>query len=416
MQDVSSLASGEIKGSMMAAATNKSGENGLLGSLERKLEEEPQRIAEARKKGKKVVGYFGPYVPEELILAAGMHPVHLAFGGELEPALAGEAFLKPYSCAYARACLGYRTLSTNPYYNAVDAVCVAYTCDSMRRVQEYWAKYFGVPSFPLGVPQTHDRLRTKPQAVEYFKNELKLLRRRLGEFSGNEIKDKEIYQAIALCNQIREKLWAFYEYPLDGRSPIQWREVLQISHAGFLMDRTDYLRELEKIGRDLERRSLEDIPYDKRARLMICGSIIGIGDNKVPDIVTQAGGNIVADSVCTGAMFSRKRVSTFGFIGNPMEALAERYLYNFPCPFMTARQARINNIVKVARDYRVHGLIYYNLRYCDTWRADFKFISDALYKELSVPALLIETEYSPDDTGVIRTNVESFIEIIGGRT
>jgi len=83
---------------------------------------------------------------------------------------------------------------------------------------------------------------------------------------------------------------------------------------------------------------------------------------------------------------------------------------------MTARQARINNIVKVARDYRVHGLIYYNLRYCDTWRADFKFISDALYKELSVPALLIETEYSPDDTGVIRTNVESFIEIIGGRT
>ena len=147
---------------------------------------------------------------------------------------------------------------------------------------------------------------------------------------------------------------------------------------------------------------------------MICGSIIGIGDNKVPDIVTQAGGNIVADSVCTGAMFSRKRVSTFGFIGNPMEALAERYLYNFPCPFMTARQARINNIVKVARDYQVHGLIYYNLKYCDDWRADFISVKDALYKELSVPTLLIETEYSPDDTGTIRTNVEAFIKMIEG--
>ena len=64
----------------------------------------------------------------------------------------------------------------------------------------------------------------------------------------------------------------------------------------------------------------------------------------------------------------------------------------------------------------MHGLIYYNLKYCDTWRAEFKFIKDALYKELSVPTLLIETEYSPDDAGMIRANVESFIGMIGGRT
>lgn len=393
---------------------NMNSGNGLLSSLKGRLEEEPGRIAEARKRGKKIVGYFGPYVPEELILAAGMHPVHLAFGGELEPALAGEAFLKPYSCAYARSCLGYRTLSTNSYYAAVDAVCVAYTCDSMRRVQEYWAQYFGVPTFALGVPQTHDRLRTKPQAVEYFRNELQLLRKRLGEFSGNKIRDKEIYQAISLCNLIREKVWALYEYPLDGRSPIEWRDALQVSHAGFLMDRTDFLGELEKISGDLQRRSLEDIPYDKRARLMICGSIIGIGDHKVLDIVKQAGGNIVADSLCTGAMFSRKKVKISGVMGNPMDVIAERYLYNFPCPFMTDIRMRVNNIIKVARDYQVHGLIFYSLKYCDDWRADFKIIKDALYKELSVPSLLIETEYAPDDTGTIKTNVEAFIKMIEG--
>ena len=387
---------------------NTNNENGLLSSLKRKLEEEPQRIAEAKKSGKKVVGYFGPYIPEELILAGDMHPVHLAFGGEPEPALAGEAFLKPYSCAYARSCLGYRTLSTNPYYDAVDAVCVAYTCDSMRRVQEYWAEYFGVP-------QTHDRLRTKPHADKYFKNELELLRRRLGEFIGKEIKDKEIRQAITLCNQIREKLWALYEYPLDGRSPIEWRDALQIAQAGFLMDRTDFLRELEKISDDLERKRLEDIPYDKRARLMICGSIIGINDNKVLDIVRGAGGNVVADALCTGSMFFRKKVRIVGIMGNPMEALAERYLYNFPCPFMTDLRMRLNNIAKVVRDYRVHGIIYYNLRYCDTWRADYKFISGALYKELSVPTLLIETGYSADDAGAIRTNVEAFVKMIEGQ-
>ena len=387
----------------------------MISSLTKRLEEEPARLAEARKKGHKVVGYFGPYVPEELILAAGMLPVHLAFGGEPEPASAGEDFLKPYSCAYARSCLGYRKLSINPYYSAVDAVCVAYTCDSMRRVQEYWAQYLDVPSFPLGVTQTHDRFRTKPQAIEYFKNELNLLRGQLEEFCGHEIKDKEIRQAIALCNQIREKLWTFFEYPLDGRSPIEWRDALQISYAGFLMNRADFAKELEKIDKDLRQRNSETLPYDARSRLMICGSTIGIGDHKVLDIIKQAGGNIVADNICTGAMFSRKRVNIFGIFGNTMDALAERYLYNFPCPFMTDLSTRLNRILKVARDYRVHGLIYYNLRYCDTWRADFKFIKDTLYQELSVPTLLIETEYSPDDTDEIRTKIETFIKHIEGQ-
>ena len=395
-------------------AMNENNENGLLSSLKRRLEEEPQRIAEARKRGKKVMGYFCPYGTEELILAADMLPVRLAFGGELEPASAGEDFLKPYSSPYARSCLGYRKLSANFYYSAVDAVCVAYTYDSMRRIQEYWEKYFHLPAFPLGLPQTHDSFRTKPQAIEYFKNELELLRRRLGEFSGKEIKNKEIRKAIALCNQIREKLRALYEYPLDGRSPIEWRQVLQITQAGFLMDRGDFLKELEKIEDDLRRKRSEDIPYDTRSRLMIAGSIIGIGDDKILDIIRQAGGNIVADCVCTGSMFLRKRVPIFGIMENPIDALTERYLYNVPCPFMTNLLRRLNRIGKIARDYRVHGLIYYNLKYCDTWRAEFKSIKDTLYRELSVPTLLIETDYSPSDVGTIRTKVEAFIKMIGG--
>jgi benzoyl-CoA reductase/2-hydroxyglutaryl-CoA dehydratase subunit BcrC/BadD/HgdB len=390
---------------------NDSNENGLLSSLKRRLEEEPQRIAEARKRGRKVVGYFCPYGTEELILAADMLPVRLAFGGELETASAGEDFLKPYSCPYDLSILGYRKLSTNFYYSAVDAVCVAYTYDSMRRIQEYWEKYFHLPAFPLGLPQTHDSFRTKPQAIEYFKNELELLRRRLGEFGGKEIKDKEIRKAIALCNQIREKLLALYEYSMDGRSPIEWRQVLQITQAGFLMDRGDFLKELEKIDDDLQRKRSEDIPYDKRSRLMIAGSIIGIGDDKVLDIIRQAGGNIVADLVCTGSMLLRKNVT----MGNPIDALAERYLYNVPCPFMTDLPKKLNRIVKIARDYRVHGLIYYNLKYCDTWRAEFKSIKDTLYRELSVPTLLIETDYSPSDVGTIRTEIEAFIKKIGGR-
>ncbi len=387
----------------------------LLGSLSTRLEQEPARIAKAKRQGKKVVGYFCPHVPEELILAAGMLPVRLAFGGELEPVAAGEDFLKSYSCSFARSCLGYRKLAENSYYADIDALCVAYTCDCMRRIQEYWENYFGVPTFSLGVTQTHDRFRSKPHAIEYFKNELNLLRRKLADFSGNKISDSDIRKAIALCNKIREKLWLLYEYPRNMQPPIDWRDVLDITHSGFLVERTDFLHELEMIVKDLHKNKLGKKPPDTRPRLMIAGSIIGIGDHKVLDIIKQAGANIVADSTCTGSMFSRKRVSLPGIIGNPIDGLAERYLYNIPCPFMTDLPKRLNRIIRIARDYSVQGLVYYNLKYCDIWRAEFKFIKDTLYKELSVPSLLIETDYSPTDVGTIRTKVEAFLEMIGGQ-
>ncbi|UCG54018.1 MAG: 2-hydroxyacyl-CoA dehydratase [Dehalococcoidia bacterium] len=387
----------------------------LLESLSTRLGQEPTRIAEAKKEGKKVVGYFCPHVPEELILAAGMLPVRLTFGGELEAVTAGEDFLKSYSCPFARSCLGHKKLSDNFYYTAVDAICVAYTCDSMRRIQEYWEKYFGIPTFSLGVPQTHDRFRSKPHAIEYFKNELKLLRQKLAEFSGTTVTDQDLRKAIALCNKIRERLWLLFEYPQNRQTPIEWRDVLSITHAGFLLERADFIVEIDQIIKELKKIKQGDLPQDTRPRIMIAGSIIGIGDQKLLDIIKQAGANIVADSTCTGSMFSRKRVSLPGIIGSPIDGLAERYLYNIPCPFMTDLPKRLNRMIRIARDYAVQGLIYYNLKYCDIWRAEFKFIKDALYKELSVPSLLIETDYSPTDIGTIRTKVEAFLEMIGDR-
>ncbi len=59
-------------------------------------------------------------------------------------------------------------------------------------------------------------------------------------------------------------------------------------------------------------------------------------------------------------------------------------------------------------------MIYYNLRYCDSYRGELSLFENALKKELKIPVLLIETEYSPSDVGTIRTKVEAFLEMIRG--
>ena len=383
----------------------------MLGRLEARLGEEPGYIAQAKSSGTRVIGYFCPYVPEEIILAAGMIPIRLAFGGDLEPVNAGEQFLNSNCCPYARSCLGYQVLGNNPYYGMLDGLCVAQTCESMKRVSEYFQKYFDMPVFPLGLPHTHEASRYRPQALEYFKKELELLRKRLEGFSGKPIRDRDIRKSITLCNDIREKLRLLFEYPRSNSSPIEWGEVIKITQAGFVIDRRDYLTELERLMQALAKEP-PAVKEDNRPRLMITGSLLATGDRKVMDTVKESGGNIVVDTVCTGSMFARKDVTVFGIMGNPIDALAERYLYNVPCSCMTDLDKRLSRIAKIARDYRVDGVIYYNLRYCDTWRADFAMIKEYLSRELGIPCLLLESEYSPSDVGTIRIKTEAFVEML----
>jgi benzoyl-CoA reductase/2-hydroxyglutaryl-CoA dehydratase subunit BcrC/BadD/HgdB len=167
---------------------NKNG-NRLLHSLNTRLAEQPQKISEARQNGKKVIGYFCPYGAEELILAADLIPVRLVFAGDIESVSTGREFLKSHSCPYVCSAIGYKKLSTNDYFNALDGVCIPQTYDSMKVLADYWQKYFKIPVFSLGIPRTHNKFRTKPHAIEYFKNELDLLKMRLGEFSGKKVTD-----------------------------------------------------------------------------------------------------------------------------------------------------------------------------------------------------------------------------------
>jgi benzoyl-CoA reductase/2-hydroxyglutaryl-CoA dehydratase subunit BcrC/BadD/HgdB len=179
------------------------------------------------------------------------------------------------------------------------------------------------------------------------------------------------------------------------------------------MNRQDFLTELRSIERDLKHKKPK-AQADNRVRMLITGSMMGIGDHKIPDLIRDAGGRVVTDNVCTGVSNTRKNVTVFGIRGDPMEALAERYLYNVPCPCMTDLDRRLARTAMIVKDYAVEGIIYYSLKYCDNWRTEFPILKDYLQKELKTPLLLIESDYSPSDVGTIRTKIEAFIEMIRG--
>jgi benzoyl-CoA reductase subunit C len=384
-----------------------------LHHLQGRLGCEIDLLREAKARGRKIIGYYCPYVPEELILAADMLPLRLVFGGEVKAALAGEEYLKPYSCPGSRSCVGYLAGGDNPYYKMVDALCVAQTCENIKHVQEYAEKQFGKQVFRIGLPHTHDSNRSRPQSLNYFTQELKQLRKNLGEMAGHPITNGRIKQAIKLCNAIRAELRFMYEHPDKKDTALPWRDSFDATLAGYLMQRADYLAELRLITSRLAGPPPKKVD-DPKVRLMVMGSALEVGDHKVLDLINGAGGKVVTDNVCTGLSNARKDVTVFGLMGDPVAALAERYLYNVPCPCMTDLDRRLKRTAALVQEYNVAGIIYYSLKYCDNWRTEFTIFKDYLQKELKAPVLLIESDYQPSDVGTIRTKIEAFVEMIRG--
>jgi benzoyl-CoA reductase/2-hydroxyglutaryl-CoA dehydratase subunit BcrC/BadD/HgdB len=382
----------------------------LIEILNEKLKVLPEYLAEKKENGSKIIGYFCNYIPEELIKSVDAIPLRLVSGGVPEAMQAGEQFVKSYCCPYIRSCIGNRA-NQNQLYEYLDAVCVAGTCDGMKNLEEYWRKYFDIPVFSVGVPKVSNRFRTREHTSKYFKNELTRLKRDIEILTGKKITNKRLKESIRFYNLMRSRMRRLYDYLNIGSSQISWREIFRISHIGYLIDRTEFLNEITNILKQLRTMTSSIERNEKQIRLTVYGSILTLEDTKVLDIVEGSGGKIVADALCTGSRFWRKDVSVEGSL---MDGLVDRYLFNIPCAHMMDFMMRLNYVIAAARESKSQGLIYYNLKSCDTYRSEFREFEEDVKKELGIPSLLIETEYSPADIGTTRTKIEAFLEMLRG--
>ena len=94
-----------------------------------------------------------------------------------------------------------------------------------------------------------------------------------------------------------------------------------------------------------------------------------------------------------------------------IEAIADRYL-RIDCSCFTPNTERIEHVVELAREYNVDAVVQYVLQYCHTYNIEALRITGTLDKE-GIPSIVIETDYSEEDEGQLRTRVEALVESIG---
>ena len=93
-------------------------------------------------------------------------------------------------------------------------------------------------------------------------------------------------------------------------------------------------------------------------------------------------------------------------------AIVDRY-YQVDCAIFTPNPDRLAHIEEMAAAYKADGVIHYGLQFCQPYLMEAMPVEKALEKK-NIPCLRIETDYSMEDAGQLKTRVEAFIEQIKG--
>ncbi len=88
----------------------------------------------------------------------------------------------------------------------------------------------------------------------------------------------------------------------------------------------------------------------------------------------------------------------------------DRY-FEVDCAIFTPNPDRLNHVKEMFKEYKADGVIHYGLQFCQPYITESMPVEKALEGE-NIPTLRIETDYSMEDMGQLKTRVEAFIEQI----
>jgi benzoyl-CoA reductase/2-hydroxyglutaryl-CoA dehydratase subunit BcrC/BadD/HgdB len=361
-----------------------------------------RELEQYKRDGKKIIGTFCNFVPEELIIAAGAIPIRLVCGSQ-EPILPAEEVLPRNFCPLIKSSYGF-TLTGFPHFDLADVIIVPTTCDGKKKLSEMLSEV--KPTWVLEVPHTTET----PQARELWLKELQLLKKQLESLTGNKITGKKLKAAVELLNKKRAATRRLYNIRKSQNPKIWGRDALMVTNLGIYDDPKRWTERVNKLCDELEARTYTPCPVDS-PRIMLTGSPIVMPTWKIPVLIEESGGIIVVDDICTGSkgLWDPVEVSYFTMI-DMMIGLADKYLMN-TCPCFTPNSARVDRIISLAKDYSVDGALYHVLQACHLYGMEQLRVEKAL-GELKIPVLNIETDYSQEDVEQIRTRIEAFIEMI----
>ncbi len=382
-----------------------------LKRFEEALEHRPGELVEARQNGKKVVGVFCCYTPLEIIHSLGLIPLKLGWGGDDELAEQGIEYITNIQCPYVRQTIGVFKEGKNPYAVNTDVITISAVCLQEYRMVEVLRYYFGKETLTLSVPKNY----YLPEGKEFFEKEVEGFTAELEKIAGRKLDPDLLRASVDLYADIRNNTAEIYDYLALDYSPITWKQVITVIHAGFYLSPEKHLSLLKELNSELKTIQMsEKVRPINSVRLMISGSIIAPGNTKIIDVLEELGVTVVADDICSG----QRTFAGFTVKEPTLAGLAEAYLDRIPCAAQLypdqKTDKRLENIFRQIKDHRADGVLYHTLRFCDPYTFRVQENKELLDAK-DIPFLQLHTDYGANDIGQLHTRIQAQMEIIKRR-
>ena len=374
-----------------------------------------KEIQAAKENGKKVIGYLCMFAPTELILAADAIPVRVN-SGWYDAAKLGDRIVPVEVCPIIRSTIGAKMIDLSPYLELSDALISVLTCDGMTKLSDILSE--SKPVWTMPIPRVKDSV----QATRFWREELLAVKGQIEELTGNKVTGKKLKAAIEQT-QKATKAFRRLQDIRKGAPVIMGRDAMLVNQTYMWDDITRWTEKTEALCDELEKMAREKkwaCPPDT-PRVMLTGTPMIWPDNwKVPTLIEEATpqGVLIADELCSSERLLYDPVGVDEWSMDDMfKAISERYLMASTCPCFTSadgNEDRINWLLTKVKDWKINGVIYYVVRGCMLYAMEYTRVKRVLDR-LNIPVYYLDTEYTREDVGQLKTRVEAFLEMLTAR-
>lgn len=348
-----------------------------------------------------LMGWLCHYTPVEILTALEYTPYRL-MGREGDNPRAA-TYLVGNLCPYVQSCL---ETAINRDLPPLAGVVIPQSCNAMIHLANVWPHYgAGGKTIVLDVPRRFDE-----EAVSYFSQNLRRLAAEIASRGERQLNESRLWAAIAWWEEQRTA-WrrllacrAAEENPPWGKEIMdglaRWQTPLNHKEAGqwqTLINRLTGQPRMEAA---------------RRPRLLLAGSIL---PRELIALVEECGGLSVFEDSCNSRRFLLDPTPAAIGEGDPYLYLARLYLGGPPCPRMVGdREKRIRYWADAVDRFRIQGIIYHVMKFCDAAMYDFLALK-AFCEKRDLPFLRLDGDFSGGNRGQWQTRIEAFLEMLGVR-
>ena len=229
-----------------------------------------------------------------------------------------------------------------------------------------------------------------------------------------EVTPENLAENIKKINAKRSALKRLYDLRKEKNIPISGTDTLLISQIAYYDDPERFTQMVNTLCDELDQRVKDGVSVFPAGtkRILVTGTPMAIPNWKMHNLIETSGAAVVCEETCTGTRYFENNVDESGkTVDEMIDKIAERYM-GINCACFTPNTGRFDDVVRLAKEYDVDGVIDVTLKFCQTYDIEGATLEKRLQEE-NIPVLRIETDYTDADAQQLKTRIEAFCEVIG---